>query len=283
MTQIGIMQGRLVPPEPGRLQAFPRDRWADEFSLAKSVPLSYIEWIYDAYGEEVNPLGTEEGVDQLVEKQQTTGINVKSLCADWFMDYPFLRCSKEQLQERQKFLATLLDRAKKVGIKRIVLPFVDASAINSTEDENTVVQVLEAALPQSKKNGVELHLETSLGPEDFARLLDRVKHPMVKVNYDIGNSASLGYKADSEFDAYGDRIGSVHIKDRVLNGSTVPLGTGNADFARVFERLKEVDYGGDFTMQIARGEPGDEVNWARKNIDFFAKHITQNIKKGISR
>jgi hexulose-6-phosphate isomerase len=277
MTQIGIMQGRLVPPEPGRLQAFPRDRWSDEFALAKSVPLSYIEWIYDAYGEGVNPLDTEAGLDQLIEKQQATGIKVKSLCADWFMDYPFLRCSKAQLQERQLFLDSLLCLAKKIGIKRLVLPFVDASAINSSEDENTVVQVLEAALPQAQKNDVELHLETSLGPAEFACLLDKVKHPMVKVNYDIGNSASLGFKPDSEFDAYGERIGSVHIKDRVLNGSTVPLGTGNADFERVFERLKGIGYRGDFTMQIARGEPGDEVNWARKNIDFFSKYMPQAI------
>ena len=38
---------------------------------------------------------------------------------------------------------------------------------------------------------------------------------MIKVNYDSGNSASLGYDPTDEFAAYGERVGSVHIKDRV--------------------------------------------------------------------
>ena len=45
---------------------------------------------------------------------------------------------------------------------------------------------------------------------------------------DIGNSASLGLNPLDEFEAFGDRILNVHVKDRVLGGTTVPLGLGNA-------------------------------------------------------
>ena len=31
LPSIGIMQGRLVPPVKGRIQAFPSERWRDEF------------------------------------------------------------------------------------------------------------------------------------------------------------------------------------------------------------------------------------------------------------
>jgi sugar phosphate isomerase/epimerase len=34
-----------------------------------------------------------------------------------------------------------------------------------------------------------------------------------------------------EFAAYGERVGSFHIKDRVRGGKTVPLGQGDTDFA----------------------------------------------------
>ncbi len=34
MTRIGIMEGRLFPPEAGRFQSFPREHWADEYLLA---------------------------------------------------------------------------------------------------------------------------------------------------------------------------------------------------------------------------------------------------------
>jgi hexulose-6-phosphate isomerase len=92
---------------------------------------------------------------------------------------------------------------------------------------------------------------------------------VVKVNYDSGNSASLGYVVKEEFAAIGNNIGSVHIKDRICGGGTVPLGCGNADFAAVFENLRQISYSGDFTLQVARGKVGDEVNWARHNVDFL--------------
>ena len=67
---------------------------------------------------------------------------------------------------------------------------------------------------------------------------------MLKVNYDSGNSSSLGYHPRDEFAAYGCRVGSVHIKDRVRGGGTVPLGTGNADFPALFAALKKIAYRG---------------------------------------
>jgi L-ribulose-5-phosphate 3-epimerase len=265
---IGIMEGRLIPPEPGRFQAFPRQRWRDEFALAAAVPLDYIEWIYDIHGQDVNPLVKDPaGLRKVMEE---SGVGTHALCADCFMDWPFLRCTEAECTQREELLHRLLRDARGVGMTRLVLPFVDASRIESAEDEDTVVRVLNGALSVARECGVELHLETSLNPEDFARLLDRVPDAMIGVNYDSGNSCSLGYDAGDEFAAYGERIGSVHIKDRARGGGTVPLGTGAANFAQVFREMEKIGYRGDITLQAARGEPGDEVAWARKNRAFVA-------------
>ena len=91
---------------------------------------------------------------------------------------------------------------------------------------------------------------------------------MLKVNYDSGNSASLGYDPIDEFAAYGVRVGSVHIKDRVRGGGTVPLGSGDASFRALFECLAALGYSGDFVLQVARGTDGDEVSWSRKNREY---------------
>jgi L-ribulose-5-phosphate 3-epimerase len=270
VTKIGIMQGRLVPPEPGRFQAFPRDRWADELALASEVPLSYIEWIYDLYGADVNPLTNDAGGLQAIAAK--TGVQIRALCADYFMDRPFFRCSDSECQERLDLLDKLLRLAKQVGIQRIVLPFVDASKIETQEDHQTVIRVLNAALPAAEDTGVELHLETALAGSDFARLLDRLSSTLIKVNYDSGNSSSLGFIPQEEFAAYGDRIGSVHIKDRIRGGGTVPLGTGDADLPAVFAELEKIGYQGDITLQVARSEPGQEVQWARSNREFVARY-----------
>ena len=54
---IGIMQGRLSPPEDGRFQSFPREHWRQEFARAREAGLDYIEWIHDAYGQGRNLAG----------------------------------------------------------------------------------------------------------------------------------------------------------------------------------------------------------------------------------
>jgi hexulose-6-phosphate isomerase len=123
-------------------------------------------------------------------------------------------------------------------------------------------------IPVLEETGVELHLETSLSPSRFALLLARLPHPMLKVNYDSGNSASLGYDPADEFAAYGGRVGSVHIKDRVHGGGTVPLGRGDTNFGALFQCLSALGYSGDYVLQVARGTDFDEVPWARKNREY---------------
>ena len=59
---IGIMQGRLVPPEGGRFQSFPREGWRREFELAAAAGLDCIEWIDDEFGGGENPLWTDFGL-----------------------------------------------------------------------------------------------------------------------------------------------------------------------------------------------------------------------------
>ncbi len=266
---IGVMQGRLVPPEGGRLQSFPRDRWKDEFARAAEVPLLYLEWIHDAYGADVNPLFCEAGLKKVAELSADLAVYIRAVCADWFMDFPFFRCSAPEYKDRLNALHRLLKMAQSVQAKRLVLPFVDQSRISSSVDKDTVVRTIEHVLPSLEACGIELHLETDLPPDIFASLLDRVTHPMVKVNYDSGNSASLGFNVGEEFAAYGHRVGSVHIKDRLRGGETVSLGTGDTDFGQLFANLKSIAYVGDFTLQAARGEPGDEVQLARTNVAFI--------------
>lgn len=271
---IGIMQGRLVPPTGNRIQCFPRDRWRDEFALARDAGLDAIEWIYDVHGADVNPISTDDGLALIARLSSETGVEVRSVCADYFMDRPFVRAAAAEINERKTRLIWLIGRCAILGVRRIVLPFVDASRIESDDEFESVVSILDSVILAAEGSGVELHLETSLSPERFAALLARLPHPTVQVNYDSGNSASLGYHPDDEFSAYGFRVGSVHIKDRVLGGGSVPILSGDTDFDAMFRRLAQVDYGGDYVLQVARGPSGDEVAWARANRTFVVERMT---------
>jgi hexulose-6-phosphate isomerase len=260
-----MMQGRLSTPEDGRFQSFPRTQWKTEIALAPDVPLRGIEWIYDAYGEGANPLETPAGRLEFRDLLSQSNIQVVSICADYFMDYPLVRIASETLVQRLEKLRWLISICPSMGITRIVLPFVDASKITNAEDRETVILALHQVLPQAEESAVELHLETDLSPANFRSLLDQIPHPLVKVNYDSGNSAALGYPPLDEFAAYGDRVGSFHIKDRLLGGGTVPLGRGNVDFKSLRQALLEIEYRGDFVMQIARGITGQELGWVQQS------------------
>jgi len=191
------------------------------------------------------------------------------------MDFPMIRCTQQERAEREAVLHDLFEKARSIGAWRMVLPFVDASRMKSEEEKQQVLEILLRALPKAEKTGVEMHLEADLGPADFADFLARIPHPMLKVNYDTGNSSGLGYVAHEEFEAYGDRIGSIHIKDRLRKPgggvATMPLGTGSADFDDVFASIRSIVYKGGFTLQAARGADGDEVQWIRNQVAFVRR------------
>jgi hexulose-6-phosphate isomerase len=181
------------------------------------------------------------------------------------MEHPLSKGSEAEREQRVRKFLWLLEHCKLAGVRRIVVPFVDNSRIENDADLAAAVQVLGRILVQAEKADIELHLETSLDPQAFKSLLTRLPNPLLKVNYDSGNSSSLGYDPLEEIAAYGDRIGSVHIKDRVRGGGTVPLGTGDAKIPLLLSELFRIGYGGDFVMQIARGETGKEPAWIKHN------------------
>ena len=114
------------------------------------------------------------------------------------MESPF-RASDAGLQEILEKLHGLLDQCGILGIERMVLPFVDHSRIENADEAAQVIDILKGVLPKAEARGVELHLETSLGPRPFAALLERLPHRWLKANYDSGNSSSLGYDPVEEF------------------------------------------------------------------------------------
>jgi len=269
---LGIMQGRLLPPQQRLPTAFPVVGWDDEFAYAAAVPLDYIEWIYDFQGRDRNPLVTREGMELLAGLIRSSGVGVRSICFNYFMERLPLCCAAEDREQRLSEFARVLRNGAVLGVKRAVLPFLDASAIRNDDDFRAVLGFLAAALPLAEETNIEIHVESSLSSCKMTQLLEALPYSMLKVAYDSGNSASLGFSPSEEFAAFGKRIGSVHIKDRVLHAGSVPLGTGDTDFKAVFDGLQQLNYCGDFTFEAARGAIGDEIAWARKNVSFLREH-----------
>ena len=265
------MQGRLSPSVDGKIQAFPSATWKEEFEFAKEVGFDLIDWVIEARDLDKNPLLTDSGLAEIKRLENETGVKVGAVCADYFMEYPLLRCSEEQRKERLEKVLLFARRLKIAAIPYIELPFVDNSAIQTYEEMKQLVEMFSPILDELKSLSVAISFETSLPPETFGELLRELSHPSARANYDMGNSASLGYRPKDELLAYGEYIVTVHVKDRVLGGVTVPLGTGDADFKTCFEMLNTIGYQGPYILQAARGD--EEMSWNKKNKDFVLNYL----------
>ena len=265
MVPVGIMQGRLVPPVDGRIQAFPAENWKDEFELASDAGLACIEWIYEKSKNSLNPLETEKGIKEIKEITKQTGVRVSSICADYYMSEMLVTLDGAANEKVVSHLAWLISQSKKLNVNHIVLPFVDASSLASQTHVETVTKILRFVIPHAVRHEVEIHLEADLSPKLFRKLLKEIDHPSVRVKFDIGNSAALGYDPIEELRELSPYLGSIHVKDRLLGGGSVPLGSGNADFKTCFRLLKNIGYDGCLILQAARGEIGQELKLANKN------------------
>ena len=270
--KIGVMQGRLLPKYKGRYQAHPIGYWEDEFEIAASLGLDLIEFILDYNDYEDNPLMSVSGCKEIEEISNQSGVHVKTVCADYFMDAPLHSDDLNVATLSAKVLRQLILNSQNIGITDIIIPLVDQSSLATLESQDRFINALTPFLIDLEEQNINLNLETDLGPSEFKHLLAQIDSKRVTVNYDTGNSAGMGYDPEQEFAAYGDRITDIHIKDRVKDGFSVCLGQGSANFSKIFKCVQNYGYTGPFIMQAFRDDEGLEIfktqlTWLRSLIN----------------
>ena len=274
MSYIGIMQGRLSAPVPGRLQAFPWSSWEQEFHHARTYGFDAIEWLFEVEGNEKNPIWTETGLERIRLQMATTCIEVRSLCADYFMTYPLFRVSVQERAHSVTVLNRLILQAASVGIQTILLPVLEVSEIRTAEEKFQLLDSLCEPLSLAAELGIRLGLETELPATEYRALVEQCGHPSLGIYYDTGNAAARGYDIAADIRTLGPFLCGVHIKDRKLDGPSVLLGQGDVDFVAFFQALADVGYTGPLVLQTAFGE--DYLCVARSHLTFLRNLSANN-------
>jgi hexulose-6-phosphate isomerase len=247
-NKIGIMCGRLSPSIDENIQQFPLNFWRNEFEQANNLGFDSIEWIYDLT--ENNPI--INNLDELNTLSVKNDIRINSVCADYFMVKKLFNVSQHDLYLNLKKLHQLIKNCNKLNIEILEIPLVDSSSIQNEKFRNEFISNLTSSLSIAEENQVFLTLETDLSPESFKKLVLDFDHPNIKINYDIGNSISLGYDTSLELSTLSEWIKNIHIKDRLYHSNTVPLGTGDVDFDLFFSNLSKIHYTKSLIIQGAR-------------------------------
>jgi L-ribulose-5-phosphate 3-epimerase len=273
MAKIGFMQGRLSPQVDGKIQAFPWDKWRDEFAAAEKIGIHLMEWTLDHDRLAENPMMTAQGHAEIKALSQKHGVRVGSLTGDIFMQMPFWRVTCADRAKRLAEFEEVADSCAKIGIQFIVVPLVDNGAITTPDEEATVIAEFSRRAGWLKARGLVVVFECDYPAARLADFIGKFPPNQFGVNYDIGNSAALGFDSAEEIAAYFPRILNVHIKDRLLGGTTVPLGNGNADLPGTIAELVRRGYRGAYILQAARAADGDHAGTLARYRDLVTGWI----------
>lgn len=269
-SPIAIMQGRLSPPRPDRLQCFPWKTWEREFEYAAALGLDAIEWLFEADDFKRNPVWTPAGRTAIRRRAAETGVRTVSLCADYFMSHPFFRISVTERLRSVDMICRLVDAAREVGVQSLLLPVLEVSEVRTPAERGLLLESLQHPLALALTAGLRIGLETELPVADYSALVRDAAHPALGVYYDTGNAAACGYDTAADIVSLSPLLCGVHLKDRPVGGSSVPLGQGAARFDRFFAALRPLGYEGVFTLQTTSG--ADFLGDARRHVQFVKEH-----------
>jgi hexulose-6-phosphate isomerase len=267
------MQGRLSPPVGDRIQAFPWENWQSEFPFGRQLGFRLIEWTLDQERLAENPLMNPPGQQQIRNLCRLHGIRIPALTGDCFMQAPFWKHEGATRLALQNDFLAVVRACSALPIPLLVVPLVDGGRLANRREQEVLLGFLQEQSRFFRDQRVRIALETDLPPLQAMSLFDTLDPESFGINYDIGNSAGLGYSYQDEFRCYGSRIFHVHVKDRPRGGSTVPLGEGDADLPGVFRGLADLGYQGDYILQTARATDGDHAGVLTRYRDMVVNWI----------
>lgn len=273
---IGFMQGRLSPIVNGKIQRFPWESWREEFAAAADLGFEIMEWTLDQEFLLKNPLMTGQGRQEINLLSKTHKIDINSLTGDCFMQAPFWKLYGREMYARKKDFFSIINACSQIGIRYVVIPLVDGGRLENNDQSKALLEFLHNNDLAIGNSGIQIIYESDFGPDKLKAFIEQFDCKTFGINYDIGNSAALGFDVEKEFYAYGRRILNVHVKDRIFNGTTVQLGLGNADFVKVFRQLKKIGYRGNYILQTARADDGDHAGILGKYKSMVEEWLTKN-------
>lgn len=247
--RIGVMQGRLSPRPESRLQAFPHQSWPEEFAQAKRLGFSYLEWIYEAERAEENPIASSAGRAAIRACAAQSGLPVGSVCADYFMIHRLAGGTASERRGHAAALSELVRWTRELGATRILLPLLETSALSTREQVREATESIQSVCPALEAYDVTLGLEMEIPGEAYAAVIRGIGSAHVRAYYDTGNSTAQGLDIALDILPLLPVLEAVHLKDRLVAGTSQPFGRGAANFNGFFGVLAKAGYGGDFLTQ----------------------------------
>src|SRR3989304_4273664 len=259
-NSIGVMQGRLTQPKGRKhVQFFPSavGEISNEFYKAKELNLDYIEWIVTRNIH--NPLMGDfyscEGVRYIIKDSK---VPINAICLDYLMDMDLT--NDKDLIVAKNTLTWIANMANRIGCKLLIIPIYEKNM-----DFPTIKSLISSVIEDYRvKIAFEFLDVNSFAGINF--IADLTYQNRQSFRHSL-NNFGMGCCFD-----IGNNCGRDIIKEKDINGETVPLVTGvigRDGWKDIFTFLRRVDYLGNFTLQIVRGEEGKEKETVEEQLEFI--------------
>jgi sugar phosphate isomerase/epimerase len=161
---------------------------------------------------------------------------------------------------RIEFLKHAIDLADRLGAEAVslwsgILPDQVAEEVALER----LVESLRPVLAHAESRGVRLAFEPEPGMfidtfARFARLDERIQHPLFDLTVDIGHVHCVEEGTVSDhLRAWGSRIVNIHIEDMVRGvHEHLMFGEGTINFPPIIQTLREIGYAGGLHVELSR-------------------------------
>ncbi len=139
---------------------------------------------------------------------------------------------------------------------------------------SNAIEVFGKALPVCANLGVTIcmepltHLETNFctSAEETVRLIDAIDHPNFRLILDVKAMAFETEKHRTLIRQYAKYVAHFHANDENLRAP----GTGDVDFAPIFQALRDINYQGFMAVEVFNFEEGPETI-AENSLTYLRK------------
>ena len=286
MNNIGVMQGRLTNPnDRNNIQFMPiNDEISQEFRKTSCMSLDYIEWIIPAKIPN-SFLGNYYDQETLKYLISNSGVSIRAICLDYLMGLDFGQ--EDTLAEVRDSINWIANIAYNIGCKTIVIPIYNIN-MNIKQIRYLISLILERYNMKVVFEFLDSNSSTGINFIDNIIYIDKLSfrdNTKVGCCFDIGNNCLVlgnvvtppqknyeGIIKEMENYYRHGLLYHIHIKEKDKYGNTVPLGKGiigNKGWREIFSFLKDINYGGDYTLQVARGKNGNEMDYIHEQVEFI--------------
>lgn len=269
-ASLGMMQGRLSPIKGGKIQTFPWQNWKNEPKIQSDMGILGTEWTIDLWHYFKNPL-----IKYPLDCRQyfdECGVQIWGATSDAHMQGNFwAKKNGMYLRNRlHKLTFKILKSLCAVEASYLVIPLVDGGKVSDAKSKDYVVEELLRYTNFLRDNNLKILFEVDFPPKTTLDFIRKFPEDCYGINYDMGNSASLGFDPVHEITLYGSYIKNVHIKDRPRGRANCMLGKGSVDFETVIRQFHGLQYDGKFILQTGRSDVDNHKSTLQRQIDFWS-------------